>query len=219
MAFLLFIQRAVGRFEDFFIRGDIRGHRLRSILGIPILCFDGGNELGNLAFRIIEIAKDPSFSHAVSNAGRFLDTGGQSVTAIVAFVYDPQVLRSLAFHFGDIFGVFCRIIFYRDPGMEVSGSIWASLQAPPTADAKVAIDHHHPIFPFISCTFYRTGQYTGGIIAVIAKLWEKMPLGHRVSARIGEIHFGPEIACRDGVLHFAAYLARGATYTSPDVHK
>ena len=103
--------------------------------------------------------------------------------------------------------------------MEVSGPIRAGFKASAAADTKVAIDHHHAIFPFVSCTFHRTGQDTGGIIAVIAELREKMPLGHRVSARIGEIHLGPEKACRDGILHLAAHLTRGATYTPPDVNK
>jgi len=103
--------------------------------------------------------------------------------------------------------------------MEISGSIWAGLQAPPTADAKIAIDHNHPIFSFIGCAFHWTGQDTGGVLAVVAEFGEKMPLGHRVPARIGEIHLGPEKAGRDCVLHLAAHLAGGTANAPPDVNK
>jgi hypothetical protein len=103
--------------------------------------------------------------------------------------------------------------------MKVSGSVRTGFEASPAADAKVAIDHNHSIFPFVGCAFYRTGQDAGGILAVVTEFWEKMPFGHGVSTRIGKIHFGPKMACWNCILHLATHLTRGAANTSPKVHQ
>ena len=103
--------------------------------------------------------------------------------------------------------------------MEVSGPVGTGFEAPSAADAKVAIDHNHPVIPFVGRTFYRAGQNAGGILTVIAQLREKMSLCHGVAARIGKIDFGPEIAGWDSVFHLAAYLTRGTANAPPDVNK
>jgi hypothetical protein len=101
--------------------------------------------------------------------------------------------------------------------MKVSSPVRTGFETPPAAYAKVPIDHNHPILPFVGCAFYWTGQNAGGILAVVAKFWKKMPLSHGERTRIGEIHLGSEIAGWNSVLHLAAHLARGAAHAAPQI--
>ena len=104
--------------------------------------------------------------------------------------------------------------------MEESGAIGAGLYAAAAHDAKVPVDHNHPIFfSFVGRPGYGTGQNARRVVAVVTQFGKEEPLGLGIIGDIGEIHLGSEIADGDRVLHLTAYLARSTANTPSDVNK
>lgn len=101
-------------------------------------------KLGNLAFRIVQIANYPRPAHATFHARR-QQTSLQTVSAEGAFIGS--------------FGLF----------IDKTGIVRAGLHAVTTADALLVVNHHHAVFALEGC-LHRADRHTRCLIAMNSPL-------------------------------------------------
>jgi hypothetical protein len=86
-----------------------------------------------------------------------------------------------------------------------------------TPDAKMRINHHDPILTLIG-SLYRADCHTNGLIAIIAKAWDKGFSHKRCFAFFNLLHPRTPHAKRNFIFILADNLARLTPNATPEVH-